>query len=57
MMVVSMSDAVDTSLEKLRVALQEISMLATDAEFGVNHPIYIATKQQSNYTRQHSTPF
>jgi hypothetical protein len=58
-MVASMSDAVDTSLKKWRVALQELSSLATDTEFGVNHPIYTATlqkRQQSSYTRQTSTP-
>jgi hypothetical protein len=38
-MVASMSEAVDTSLKKWRVALQQLSMLATDAEFGVSHPI------------------
>jgi hypothetical protein len=43
-MVASMSDAVDNSLKKWRVALQELSSLATDTEFGVNHPIYIATE-------------
>ena len=43
-MVASMSDAVDTSLKKWRVALQELSSLATGTEFRVNHPIYIATE-------------
>jgi hypothetical protein len=43
-MVASMSDAVDTSLKKWRVALQELSNLEADTEFGVNHPIYIATE-------------
>jgi hypothetical protein len=43
-MVASMSDAVDTSLKKWRVALQELSSLASGTEFGVNHPIYIATE-------------
>ncbi|KAI2508592.1 SAD/SRA domain [Fragilaria crotonensis] len=43
-MVASMSDAVDTSLKKWRVALKELSDLAADKEFGVNHPIYIATE-------------
>jgi hypothetical protein len=42
--IASMSDAVDTSLKKWRVALQERSSSATDTEFGVNHPIYIATE-------------
>jgi hypothetical protein len=43
-MVASLSDAVDTCLKKWRgVALQGLSMLATDTESGVNHPIYIAT--------------
>ncbi len=43
-MVASMSDAVNTSLKKWRVALQELSSLATGTEFRVNHPIYIATE-------------
>jgi hypothetical protein len=42
-MVASMSDAVDRSLNKWKVALQDLSNLATDAAFGVHHPIYIAT--------------
>ena len=42
-MVASMSDAVDRSLKKWRVALQDLSNLATDTAFGVHHPIYIAT--------------
>jgi hypothetical protein len=42
-MIASMSDAVDKSLKKWRVALQDLSNLATDTAFGVHHLIYIAT--------------
>jgi hypothetical protein len=43
-MVRSMSDAVDNTLKKWRVAIQELFSLATEKEYGVNHLVILASK-------------